>query len=150
LFDNISYFDRNNAMRKLSYFLCLLVGLYFSISASAQSTDTTEFDQVFIKAETDPSFPGGLNAYRRFLEKNLDPALPQNFGAPSGSHRVVVQFIVDKDGSISAIKPLTSLGYGMEDEFVRVIKKSPKWVPATQNGHKVKCYFKLPMTFIVP
>jgi periplasmic protein TonB len=136
-------------MRKLFFFVCLFAGSCFSISASAQSTDTTEFEQIFTKAETDPSFPGGLKAWQRYLERTLNPKLASDNGAPSGSYRVVVQFIVDKEGAVSSVKPLTTHGYGMEEEFMRVIKKGPKWEPAMQNGHKVKCYFMLPMTFVV-
>jgi protein TonB len=61
----------------------------------------------------------------------------------------VVQFIVDKDGNVSEVKALTSHGYGMEEEAVRVIKRGPKWTPAIQNGRQVKAYRKQPITFVV-
>jgi periplasmic protein TonB len=138
-------------MRKLSICICLVGSLYFSNKLSAQTVDTASYDRViFSKAEVDPSLPGGLKAWQRYLERTLNPKLAFDNGAPSGSYRVVVQFIVDKEGAVSSVKPLTTHGYGMEEEFMRVIKNVPKWVPATQNGHKVKCYFMLPMTFIVP
>jgi protein TonB len=56
---------------------------------------------------------------------------------------------VDKEGNISDVRGLTSRGYGMEEEAVRVIKKGPAWVPAIQNGRKVKAYRKQPITFVV-
>jgi protein TonB len=62
---------------------------------------------------------------------------------------VVVQFIVAKDGTVSDIKALTRYGYGMEQEVVRIIKKSPKWSPAQQNGRTVNAYRKQPITFVV-
>lgn len=61
----------------------------------------------------------------------------------------MTQFIVEKDGSISDIKPLTKLGHGMEDEAMRVIKASGKWQPAMQNGRQVRAYHKVPVTFQV-
>jgi len=55
--------------------------------------------------------------------------------------------VVDKEGNVSDVKPLTSHGYGMEDEAVRVIKKGPQWKPAIQNGRNVKAYRRQPITF---
>ncbi|WP_409965983.1 hypothetical protein PIECOFPK_02390 [Mycovorax composti] len=54
-----------------------------------------------------------------------------------------------KGGNVSDVKPLTSLGYGMEQEAIRVIKKSGRWKPAIQNGREVKSFRKLPVKFIV-
>ena len=68
-------------------------------------------------------------------------------GAPAGTYTVVVQFVVDKEGNMSDVKALTSHGYGMEDEAVRVIKKGPQWKPAIQNGRNVKAYRRQPITF---
>jgi hypothetical protein len=56
---------------------------------------------------------------------------------------------VGKDGSISDVKPLTQLGYGMEEEVLRIIKTGPRWVPAIQNGKMVKAFRKQPVTFVV-
>jgi protein TonB len=62
---------------------------------------------------------------------------------------VVIQFIVDKNGSVTQLTPITHFGYGMEEEVMRVIQKSPKWRPAMQNGKPVKAYRKQPITFVV-
>jgi protein TonB len=62
---------------------------------------------------------------------------------------VIIQFIVDLDGSLSEVKALTLHGFGMEEEAIRVIKAGPKWEPAIQNGRKVKAYRKQPITFLV-
>jgi protein TonB len=106
-------------------------------------------NKVFEKVEVDASFPGGESSWRKFLEKNLNPSTPVDNGAPAGSYTVWIQFIVDKEGNVSEIKPLTSHGYGMEAEAVRVLKKATKWVPAIQNGRNVKAYRKQPITFVV-
>ncbi|HEU4575745.1 MAG TPA: energy transducer TonB [Chitinophagaceae bacterium] len=106
-------------------------------------------NKVFEKVEIEASFPGGESGWRRFLERNLDPNVPVDNGAPEGQYTVWVQFIVDKEGNISDVKALTNHGYGMEDEAVKTIKRGPKWVPAQQNGRQVKAYRKQPITFVV-
>jgi hypothetical protein len=75
--------------------------------------------------------------------------VPVDSGANAGTYTVIAQFIVHKDGSISDLKTLTNHGHGMEDEVLRVMKKSPNWIPAMQNGHKVAAYRKQPVTFVI-
>jgi protein TonB len=106
-------------------------------------------NKIFEKVEIEASFKGGESAWRKFLERNLNPNTPIDNGAPEGTYTVLVQFVVDRDGTISDVKPLTNRGFGMEAEAVRVIKKGPPWEPAIQNGRKVKAYRKQPITFIV-
>jgi protein TonB len=85
--------------------------------------------------------------WKRFLEKNLNPQVALDNNAPPGLYTVLVQFVVDIDGTISDIKTLNNPGYGLEQEAIRVIKKSKKWEPAIQNGRTVKAYRKQPITF---
>lgn len=106
-------------------------------------------NKIFEKVEVDASFPGGISAWRRFLERNLNPSTPVDNGAPEGTYTVVVQFVVDKGGNVSDVKAVTKHGFGMEAEAERVIKKGPKWVPAIQNGRNVNAYRKQPITFVV-
>ena len=103
---------------------------------------------VFTKVEVEAQFPGGEKEWKRFLERNLEANVPIDNNAPEGTYSVVVQFIVDKEGIISDVRALTSHGYGMEEEAMRVIKKGPKWTPAVQNGRQVKAYRKQPITFV--
>lgn len=106
-------------------------------------------NKIFEKVEVEASFQGGEGAWRKFLERNLNGNTPVDNGAPEGTYTVYVQFVVSKDGSISDVKALTSHGYGMEQEAVRVIKKGPAWKPAIQNGRNVNAYRKQPITFKV-
>ncbi len=103
----------------------------------------------FEKVEIDAKYPGGSTAWKNFLERNLRGDVPVENGASGGTFTVVIQFIVDKGGNLSDIKPLTNFGYGMEQEAIRVIKKSGKWIPAIQNGSEVTAYRKQPITFQV-
>lgn len=110
-------------------------------------------ETVFVDVQIQATFPGGADAWKRYLEKNLDPQLPSEKGAPEGRYTVIVEFVVDKEGNVSDVKALTNLGYGMEEEAMRVIKqtvsKGIKWTPAEQNGMKVKAFRKQPITFVV-
>ncbi len=106
-------------------------------------------DKVFTKVENEAQFPGGQQAWIRYLQKNLNANAPVDNGAPGGTYQVVVKFIVSKDGSISDVQAETKHGFGMEDEAVKIIKRGPKWTPALQNGRNVNAYRRQPITFIV-
>lgn len=108
-----------------------------------------EEDKVFTKVEIEAEYPGGTGAWKKFLERNLNGQVATDNSAPTGTYTVVVRFIVAKDGSVSDITPETSVGYGMENEAVRAIKKAPRWTPAQQNGNVVKAYRRQPITFKV-
>ena len=108
-----------------------------------------EEDQIFTKVEIEAGYPGGLGAFKKYLEKNLNAQVATENNAPAGTYTVIVRFVVSKDGSISDVTPETSVGYGMEAEAVRVIKKSPNWTPAQQNGNVVKAYRRQPISFVV-
>lgn len=103
----------------------------------------------FTLVEVEPRFPGGTTGWRQFLEKNLKAVVPIDKGAPAGTFTVMVQLLVEKDGTLSEVKPLTTHGYGMEEEVVRTMKLSPRWEPARQNGHTVRAYKKQPITFVI-
>ena len=106
-------------------------------------------DKVFTKVENEATFPGGQQAWVRYLQKNLNANAPVDNGASPGTYQVIVKFIVSKDGSISDVQAETKHGYGMEDEAVKIIKRGPKWTPALQNGRNVNAYRRQPITFVV-
>ena len=106
-------------------------------------------NKIFDKVEIEAGFPGGEAKWRQYLERNANAQVAADNGAPEGTYTCIVQFVVDKEGNISDVKPTTSHGYGMEDEAVRVIKRGPKWTPAIQNGRNVTAYRSQPITFVV-
>jgi beta-lactamase regulating signal transducer with metallopeptidase domain len=114
-----------------------------------QLKEVTVVDRVFTALEVQPAFPGGDDAWRKYLERNLNSEVPSANGAPAGSYAVQVQFIVDEQGVISSLKALTNKGYGMEDEVIRTIKSGPNWKPGVQNGKVVKAYKTQPVIFVV-
>lgn len=107
--------------------------------------DTTGFKRV----EKEAYFIGGEKAWLQFISENINSKIPVKKKAPAGLYTVIIQFIVRTDGTVSDVEALTNVGYGMEEESIRVIKKSPLWVPAVQDGKKVNAYRKQPLTFSI-
>jgi preprotein translocase subunit SecG len=106
-------------------------------------------NKIHDKVEIESAFAGGYPGWTAFLQKNLNSNVPVDKGAPEGKYTVMTQFVVDENGKISDLKTLTHLGYGMEEEVLRVMKLSPDWSPAVQDGHAVKSYSKQPITFVI-
>lgn len=105
--------------------------------------------EIFTKVEKEAEYPGGTSSWRRFLERNLDGQVAVDNGAPPGNYTVQVKFVVDVEGKVSQVNALNKVGYGMEAEAEKAIKKSGKWIPAVQNGKNVKAYRTQPITFQV-
>lgn len=103
-------------------------------------------EEIFTTVEIEAKFNGN---WRAFLERNVNAEVPIDNNAPAGRYSVVIQFVVDVNGNVSDIKALTSHGYGMEEEAIRVLRKAAKWEPAIQNGNQVKAYRRQPITFDV-
>ncbi len=108
-----------------------------------------DYDKVFTVVQIPAEFPGGIPAWTKYLERNLNRDLPVENGAPPGKYTVIVSFIVDKNGGISEVKAENDPGYGTKDEAVRVIKRGPNWKPAVQNGRQVIYRHKQSITFMV-
>lgn len=104
-----------------------------------------EVEEIFQVVEDQPEPIGGMEAFYKYVQKNLDyPAQARRMGIEG---RVFVQFVVDKDGSISDVVAIRGIGAGCDEEAVRVIKESPKWKPGKQRGRAVKVRMVLPITF---
>jgi protein TonB len=108
-----------------------------------------DIDKVYRIVQIEAQFPGGMDAWRKFLERNLNKELPSENGAPPADYTVIVSFIVDRQGNISDVKAENDPGYGTKAEAMRVIQKGPKWSPAIQNGTKVIYRQKQHITFRV-
>lgn len=108
-----------------------------------------DYDKVFTVVQIPAEFPGGTDAWRKYLERSLNRDAPTDNGAPPGKYTVMVSFIVAKDGAISDVKAENDPGYGTSEEAVRVIKKGPAWKPAVQNGRNVIYRHKQSVTFVV-
>lgn len=94
-----------------------------------------DYQKVWTTVENPAEFPGGLSAWKRYLERNL--VYPENAIEAETQGAIKVQFIVDREGNISDVHAINDLGNGLAEEAVRIIKSGPKWKPAEQNGTKV-------------
>lgn len=113
------------------------------------SIASQEEDVIFTKVEQEAKFPGGLENWRDFLSSNLSTKEAKANGAKPGIYTVIIQFIVNLDGTISNVTPLTKFGYGMEKLAADAVQKGPNWIPAMQNGKAVRAYRMQPITFVV-
>lgn len=91
-----------------------------------------------------PQFPGGIEKFYMFVGQNF--RMPEEFSKHKMEGKLFVEFMVEKDGSLSEFKIVKDLGYGVSDEVIRVLKLSPKWIPATENGQAVRVMYSLPIT----
>ncbi|WP_369410682.1 M56 family metallopeptidase [Flavobacterium taihuense] len=89
---------------------------------------------------TQPEFPGGILAFYKFIGTNFK--VPTEL---KGSGKVVLSFMVEKDGSLSEFVTLKDLGFGTADEVIRVLKLSPKWIPGKENNEIVRVKYSLPI-----
>ena len=111
--------------------------------------------RVFTKVEVEAEFPGGTEGWRNFLMTNMEmDKISKKIKIPKGETEVreivIVKFVVSKDGSVSDISiENEDANKIFKDEAIRVIKKSPNWIPAQQNGRKVNAYRRQPITFLV-
>lgn len=107
----------------------------------------TSDGQTFSVVEQMPEYPGGMRAGLEFMARNLRyPAKAREAGKQG---RVIVQFVVRKDGSLSDFKVLRPVDPWLDAEAIRVISTMPKWKPGMQDGNPVSVKFTLPVTFML-
>lgn len=131
---------RKNVSLKVA--LMMLVLLFSFTTSTAQ---TKKNDMVFDVVEVMPQFPGGQIAMMKYIMENMK--YPKQAMKEGIQGRVTVRFIVEKDGSISDVKPILSVHPLLNKEAVRVVESMPKWTPGKQNGKPVRVRFNLPVMF---
>lgn len=119
------------------------------VNITADSPPSETKNIVFTQTETPASVD--KNEWRSFLSKNTQPIVESmvHKGAKPAKYTVNVRFLVEPDGSLSDIKLLNNLGYGADEKILEMMKSSPKWTPAQQNGKTVRSYHTQPMTFMI-
>lgn len=105
--------------------------------------------QIFSAVQEEPKFDGGKEAWSKFLQEKLNRSLPIEKGAVPGNYTVVLSFIVDTKGKVSNVEAENDPGYGTAEEAVRVMKLSPNWIPAKQNGKPVLYKNKQTITYSI-
>ena len=129
------------------------------VKFDVEVTENTKVQQIVIAAEEpkeeveeiftiveDPASPvGGMTAFYKYVgEKIKYPPQARRMGVEG---RVFVQFVIDKDGSITEVQAVKGIGAGCDEEAVRILQAAPKWKPGKQRGKPVKQRMVLPITF---
>lgn len=92
---------------------------------------------------------GGLEGWTNYLSMNLRGNIPLRRKAPVGKYTVYVTFTIDESGRVTNVQAENDPGYGTKEEAIRVVSKSPKWFPATENSKVVPYHHKQGITFVV-
>lgn len=104
-----------------------------------------EQNKVFDVVEQQPQFPGGMGALNQWLGSNIKyPAMAAENGIEG---RVIVQFVVERDGSVSGVHVVRGVDSSLDKEATRVVAQMPKWIPGKQNGSAVRVKYTVPVTF---
>ena len=114
----------------------------------AQKTVVSQKDQKedpFNVVEDMPAFPGGMEAMIQFISSNIK--YPADAKKQKVDGRVLVKFVVEKDGSITEVKVIKAAFSSLDAEAIRVVKAMPKWKPGYQNGQAVRVQFAMPINF---
>lgn len=105
-----------------------------------------EVDQaIFEVVEEQPEFPGGMEALLKYLAKNIN--YPESAVDNGIQGKVMVRFVVERDGSVSAVETYKSVDPALDKEAVRVVKTLPKWKPGRQQGKAVRTRYIVPVVF---
>ena len=134
-------------------FLFIAIGTFVSTASAQQGppnvTDPKnakpDKDGVYGIVEVPPSFPGGMSECNMFLAKNIK--YPAEDRANNTQGRVILQFVVELDGSLTNIRSVRAPTKAMADEAIRLLSTSPKWIPGMQNGQKVRASFTNVVSF---
>ena len=115
------------------------------IPVEVEVEEEAEEETIFQVVEVMPEFPGGMAECLKFLGKNIKyPVIAQENGIQG---RVIVQFVVNRDGSIVDPVIVRSVDPYLDKEALRVIKSMPKWKPGQQRGKAVRVKYTVPVTF---
>lgn len=101
--------------------------------------------EIFTAVEQNPEFVGGQAKMYQYLGENIKyPAAAQRANI---SGRVFVKFVVEDDGSIGDVNVMKGIGFGCDEEAIRVVKSMPRWKPGVQNGKNVRVYYNMPIVY---
>ena len=124
----------------------LLVAECCLMTANAQKTVVSQTDQkVFDTVEQIPEYPGGMQAMIEFLQTNMK--YPEDAAKQKVEGRVMVQFVVETDGSVSDVHVAKQVFPSLDAEAIRVVQAMPKWMPGKEKGKVVRVKYNLPIVF---
>lgn len=116
------------------------------VTLSCSSTKLIFIDgKAYTFVEKMPEYPGGEKAMYEFISKNI--RYPAKAVDANISGKVYVNFVIDKKGNVTNVNVIRGIGYGCDEEVIRVISLMPVWTPGKQKGRKVKVSFNIPINF---
>ena len=121
--------------------LAMLASQTCAFAANDQKVNPPKTKAVITQA----SFPGGINKFYEYLKKSTVYPLQATKNKIEG--KVNVKFSVDSDGSLVKISVVKGLGFGLDEEAIRLLKSSPKWIPAKQDGKAIRAEYAIDMNF---
>ena len=116
-----------------------MMAMMMAIHSEAQT------NKVYDKVEVMPEYTGGMEALLEYMQNNVK--YPEKAKQQKIEGRVIVSFIVEKDGSISEVHSLKAVHPLLEQEAIRVVNNMPKWIPGKVKGKPVRVSFALPVIF---
>jgi beta-lactamase regulating signal transducer with metallopeptidase domain len=131
-------------------FVCVMSLFVFSSETIAQKVkDKSDYDKPILKSindsiEKQPEYPGGIEEFYKLVGMNFK--IPAEALKQKLEGKAIIEFMVERDGSLSEFKIVKDLGYGIGNEAVRTIKLSPKWIPGTIDGKPARVLYTLPIT----
>ncbi len=160
---NVKIINRQKVLANLRIVLLLVIFTLFFSDLSAQNgregadtikvkkpaevgvTEDTDEPEVFVFVEEMPEFPGGTDSMAKFIHAHLEyPDSAQMHGIQG---KVMVEFVIDEEGRLINPKIVKGMGWGCDEEVLRVVRLMPRWKPGKQKGRPVKVRFVLPIKF---
>jgi TonB family protein len=136
---------KNVSPWKLAALTVLCASLVIALACSEEKSIDKEKEEIFTVVEAYPEFEGGVEAFYNYIQQEMTYPLQARQAGVEG--RVDVEFVVDKDGSISDVEAIKGIGAGCDKEAVRVVKSLPPFKPATQNGKPARARMVVPVVF---
>ncbi|MBW8051123.1 MAG: energy transducer TonB [Cytophagales bacterium] len=116
-----------------------------TVIAVEDAPEEEDTDKIFLVVEKQPEPKGGIQAFNKYIGSHIN--YPEQARRAGVQGRVYIQFVVDKDGSLTDVKAVKGIGMGCDQEAVRVVKKAPKWNPGKQRGRAVRVKMVIPILF---
>lgn len=111
----------------------------------SEMTNDAQSEKVYDVVEMPPSFPGGMAALQSYIRNNIKYPVAAKKNGIEG--RVVVEFVVEKDGTLSNVKAFRPADPSLDQEAIRLVESMPKWNPGKNNGEPVNVRYTIPITF---
>ena len=127
----------------MKHFLLVVLTIFFINFSQAQDQTQVILAPVYEYSEVDikPDFPGGMNAFYKFVGKNFE--IPDGDGIGG---KIIISFVIESDGSLTNFKSVKDVGRGSGRAMIEVIKKAGNWIPGEKDGLVVGVSYQLPIT----